>query len=140
MMKMAFTKQLSVGNRAIDSAHKEVFGMIDRIARPIAARDIAALSEAFDLLENCLCVYFSVEENIARALDFDFTKHKLAHQDLLKIFRRIKDELTAADNRSSEFERKDCIGYLRDCLIRHIKEDGRPLKMVLETHFYDFNP
>lgn len=137
---MPFSKELSVGNRAIDSAHKEVFGMIDRIARPIMARDVTALSEAFDLLENCLCVYFSVEENIAQALDFDFTKHKLAHQDLLKIFQRIKDELTAVDNRSSEFEKKDCISYLRDCLIRHIKEDGEPLKMVLDTHFYDFNP
>ncbi|MDO8465163.1 MAG: hemerythrin domain-containing protein [Gallionella sp.] len=140
MMKMACTKQLSVGNRIIDSAHKEVFGMIDRIAHSIMARDIAALPEAFDLLENCLCVYFSVEENIAQAAHFDFTKHRLAHQNLLNEFQRMKNWLMEKNGAWSRFEEEGCIDSLKNCLVRHIKEDEEPLKIVLNTHFYDFNP
>lgn len=139
-MDMACTKQLSVGNRIIDSAHKEILGVINGIVRSIMARDVAALSEAFELLENCLCVYFSVEENIAQAVNFDFTQHLLAHQQLLNEFKRTKNELMARNGEWTKFEEKGYIGSLRNCLVRHIKEDGKPLKIVLETHFYDFNP
>jgi hemerythrin-like metal-binding protein len=140
MMGMTCTKQLSVGNRMIDSAHKEVFGMIDRIVHSVMARDVAALSEAFCRLENCLYVYFSVEEDIAQAVSFDFTQHRLAHQELLKKFQRMKDWLMAKNGAWSKFEEKGCIDSLGNCLIWHIKEDSAPLKVVLNTHFYNFAP
>lgn len=133
-------KQLSIGNRIIDSAHMELFGVIDRLATAINARDIAAISEAFDLLENCLNIYFSVEESVARAANFDFTRHRLDHQALSNEFRRMRDWLLAKNGAWSEFEKTGCIDSLRCYLVRHIKEDGRPLKVVLETHFYDFKP
>jgi hemerythrin len=139
MMDMRCTKQLSIGNRIIDSAHKEVFGMIDWVIYSIMARNIVALPEEFDRLENCLCVYFSVEANIAQAVNFDFTQHRLAHQILLNKFQRTKDWLMAKNGAWSKFEEDSCIDSLRNCLIRHIKEEGEPLKIVMETHFYDFN-
>lgn len=139
-MDIACTKQLSVGNRAIDSAHKEVFGVIKRITHQIVAKDVTAISEAFDLLENCLCACFAVEENIAQAVGLDFTGHRLTHQDLSNEFQRIKNWLMEKNGMWSEFEEKGCIDSLKNCLIRHIKEEGKSLKVVLETHFYDFNP
>ncbi len=139
MMKWACTKQLSVGNRAIDSAHKELFGVIDRIARSITERNISALAEAFDLLENCLCAYSAVEENVAQAVGFDFTEHMLTHQNLSNEFQRIKNWLTAKNGAWSEFEGKGCVDSLQNCMIRHIEEEGKQLKIVLETHFYDFH-
>lgn len=139
MTKMACTKHLSIGNRAIDSAHKEAFDMIDKVVHLIMAKNVAALTDAFGLLEDCLCTCFLVEENIAQAAGFDFTSHSLAHQGLLNEFQRIKNWLTKKNGAWSEFEKKGCIDSLRNCLIRHIKEDSKPLKIVLETHFYDFN-
>lgn len=139
-MDITCTKQLSVGNRMIDSAHKEVFDVIDRITHSIAVRNISALTEAFDLLENCLDAYFSVEENIAQAVGFDFTKHRLTHQDLSNEFQRLKNWLMEKNGLWSNFEEKGCIDSLKNCMVRHIKEDGKPLKVVLETHFYDFKP
>jgi len=139
MTKMSCTKQLSVGNRAIDSAHKEAFGMIDKVVHLIVTRNVVALPDAFDLLENYLRTCFSVEQNIAQAAGFDFARHSLTHQDLLNKFQRIKNWLTAKNGAWSEFEEKGCIDSLKNCLIRHIKEDSKPLKIVLETHFYDFN-
>jgi len=138
-MDMRCTKQLSVGNRVIDSAHKEVFGMIDGVVHSIMARNIVALPEEFDRLGTCLCVCFSVEANIAQAVNFDFTQHGLAHQVLLNKFQHMKDWLIAKNGAWSELEGDGCIDSLRNGLIRHIKEEGEPLKMVLETHFYDFN-
>ena len=139
-MDMKCTKQLSVGNRMIDAAHKEVFGMIDRVVHPIMVKDIAALLDEFDLLENCLRVCFSVEENIAQAVNFDFNQHRFAHQNLMSKLQRTRDWLMEKNGAWSEFEGKGCIDTLRNCLIRHIKEDGEPLKIILDTHYYDFKP
>lgn len=139
MTKMACTKQLSVGNRAIDSAHEEAFGMIDRVVNLIMTRNVVALPDAFDLLENYLCICFSVEQNIAQAAGFDFTRHSLTHQDLLNEFQRIKNWLIEKNGAWSEFEKKGCIDSLQNYLIRHIREDSKPLKIVMETHFYDFD-
>lgn len=139
-MDMTCTKQWSVGNRIIDSAHREILGMVNEIVRLIVVRDAAALLEAFELLENCLCAYFSIEEQVAQAANFDFTQHKLAHQFLLNEFKRTKDELMSKNGVWSEFEEKGYINSLKNYLIRHIKDDGKPLKMVLDTHYYDFNP
>lgn len=139
-MNIEHTRQLSVGNRAIDSAHKEVFGMIDKVAGSIMERNMAALSKTFGLFENSLYTCFSVEENIAQAAGFDFAQHKLAHQDLLNEFQRIKNWLMAKNGTWSKFEETGCIDSLRNYLLRHIREDAKPLKIVLETHFYDFKP
>jgi hypothetical protein len=128
VMDITCTKQLSVGNRIIDSAHKEIFDVIDRITHSIAVRNIPALTEAFDLLENCLDAYF------------DFTEHSVTHQDLLNEFQRINNWLMGKNGMWSKFEEKGCIDSLKNCMVRHIKEEGKPLKIVLETHFYDFKP
>ena len=137
---MNFSKELSVGNRILDSEHKKLHGTINEIARSIAAKDNTALLAAFELLENALRAYFVIEENIAQAVDFDFTQHRLAHQGLLNKFQRIKVELIAKNGMSSKFDDECYIDSLRNCLIRHIKVDDKPLKIVLETYFYDFKP
>lgn len=139
-MTFTWSKQLSVGNRIIDSKHKELHDIINGVVRSITARDVATLLEAFELLENCLRTYFVVEENIAQAVKFDFTQHGLAHRRLSNEFQLMKDELTTKDGMWSKHEEEGYIDSLRYCLIRHIKEDGKPMKAVLDTHFYDFKP
>jgi len=139
---MAFSKELSVGNRILDSEHKKLHAIIDGIALSIAARENIALLAAFELLENGLCKYFVIEESIAQAVNLNFAKHKLAHQSLLCQFQRIKDELTARAKNSmwSKSEDERCVDSLKDCLIRHIKVDNLQLKIVMDTQFYDFKP
>lgn len=139
-MELSWTNELSVGNRVIDYAHKELLGIINRIVRSIVAGNVADLSEAFQLLEKSLCTYFVVEENIAQALNFDFAQHRREHQSLLNKFRYIRDELMAQNGMWSKFEEKCYVDSLRYCLIKHVKEDGKPLKILLETNFYNFNP
>ena len=135
-----WTKQLSVGNRTLDSEHKKLHETINKIAQSIVAKDVAALPEAFDLLEDYLYVYFVLEEKIARAINLDFAQHKLAHQDLLNEFQRIRDEVTVKNGLWSDEEGKGYAHALMDSLVQHILKDGKPLKIILDTCFYDFNP
>lgn len=137
---MLVPPDLSVGNRLLDSEHKNLHDIINVITSLIVARDVAALPEAFELLENNLCTYFVVEENIAQAVNFDFTQHRLAHQGLLNKFQRIKDKLMAKNGMWPKLDKGYCTHYLRDFLIQHIKLDSKPLKTVLDTCLYDLKP
>lgn len=133
-----WTGELSVGNRLIDSEHKKLHDAINRVKHLVAAKNVAALAEAFEQLESGLRACFDVEERLARAVNFDFTQHRLAHQHMLSEMRHIRGGLEAGNCTCPGGE--DYVRCLMDCLIRHIKEDGRSLKVVLDTHLYDFNP
>lgn len=133
-----WTRELSIGNRVIDSEHRKLHDMINGVKHLIAARNVAALSEAFERLENGLCAYADIEERVAQAVNFDFSQHRLAHQHMLDEVRRIRGVLVADDSVCPEGESH--ARCLMDCLVKHIKEDGRPLKVVLDTHLYDFKP
>lgn len=137
---MRFSKELSVGNRIIDSEHRKLYDTINGIASIIKTGEIASLSEAFKLLENRLHTYFAVEESIAEALHFDFTQHRLAHKRLLNEFQRIRDVLMAKVDMWSKSEEKGYVSSLMACLTQHIETDGKPLKIVLSEQFYDFMP
>lgn len=136
-MKFIWSKRLSVGNRVIDSKHKRLHNAINDAARSIEACEAAALPGLFDLLGDYLHDYFAAEENIAQAIGFDFSQHRLAHQRLLNEFQSIRNELAVRNGMWSKVEGKCYANSLMSSLIRHIEFDGKPLKAVLDTHFYD---
>lgn len=137
---MLFTKKLSVGNRALDTEHEKLHGIIRAIGRSIVATDATTLPAAFEQLENCLCTYFAAEEGIAHAVGFDFTQHRMAHQALWEKFQHIKTRLSAPNHTLSEREKKLLVDLMNNYLVQHITIDCRPLKIVLDTHYYDFTP
>ena len=137
-MDFSYKKQLSVGNRIIDSAHKKILGMVSRIEHLIKVNDCHALSAEFILLEDYLSDYFLVEECIAQAVNFSFIQHELAHQCLLNKIQRTKNELVANNGMWSDTAAKHYSNLLRNCLIKHIKEESEPIKIMLDTHPYDF--
>jgi hypothetical protein len=51
----------------------------------ITVKSDVALSVACKLLSDSLPDYFAVEESIAQALNFDFTQHRQAHQNLKSV-------------------------------------------------------
>jgi hemerythrin-like metal-binding protein len=131
---------LSVGNKIIDSEHGKLSGVINGMHNLILVNHAVALSVQFKILNDCLRNYFLLEENIARAANFDFTNHKLAHQLLLHKCKSIQDKMMNKEGDWTKFERDDCIDSLNDCLIQHIRWDSAPLKKVLDTYSYDFKP
>ncbi len=137
---MPFSNELSVGNRIIDSEHQNLHTIIMVIERSIETGNFEVLLEAFELFEKDLCAYFVVEENIARALNFDFNQHKLAHREMLSKFKQIKDGVMAKNSIWSKLKENDLIFILKECLIQHINMDGSLFKAVLSTQLYDFKP
>jgi len=139
-MDFSYTKQMSIGNRIIDSAHEKILDMINRIEHLIKECDCHALSETFNLLEEHLSDYFLVEEGIAQAINFPFTEHDIAHQHLLNKVQQSKNDLVASNGMWSNTTAKHHSNLLRDCLSTHIKVESEPIKLMLVTRFYDFKP
>jgi hypothetical protein len=114
--------------------------MINDMAQLIFINHDVALSVALKLLNDGLREYFSVEESIAHAVNFDFTDHRLAHRKLLDDIKHITNRIMNHNAKWSGPERKDTIKSLNDSLIQHIKVDSMPFKLVLDTYPYDFKP
>ena len=131
---------LSVGNRIIDSEHRNLLVKIEDIAHLITARNDVALSVACKLLGDSLQNYFAVEESIAKALNFDFTQHRLAHQNLSNQCQLINNKLLKLNDLHAFFDRKDCIDAMNYCFIYHIEEDSKAFKVILDENIYDFQP
>lgn len=130
----------SVGNRIIDSGHKRMFDIIHRIQHSIMAKDCAAIAADFKLLKDAARACFSTEEEIARAVGFDFFLHNLAHRNLLEKYRLLEDELAARNGSWSSIEDKTYAMAISDWLVAHLNHESRPLMCVLDTYFYDFKP
>jgi len=139
-MDIIWTKQMSVGNRIIDSAHKELLAMVNRIGYMARVKDCSAISEECKLIEDRLSAYFAVEENIARLVEFPFTQHKLAHQRLLHQIQCTRDDLAAMNGIWSGDEGEKRCYFLGNCLVKHFKEESEQIKVVLSTHLYDLKP
>ena len=133
-------KSLSVGNRVIDHEHQKLENIIKDIGQLILVSQFSVLSEAVKALQNSLCEYFVIEENIAHAANFDFAEHNLAHQKLWGGFGVVTDKLINQNGKLSDLERKVCMDSLSSLLIRHIESESKSLKLVLDTYLYEFNP
>jgi hemerythrin-like metal-binding protein len=135
-----WTNHLSVANRTIDSSHKHIIGTINKVDSLIGTGDDATLIETFVVLEDSLCAYFETEEKIAKAIKVDFAQHKLAHQQLLNDFHCMRNMLAEKNGMRSEKEIANIIISWAKRFIQHIKDDGKQMKVVLSTHYYDFQP
>ena len=140
MQVSAIINSHSVGNRIVDSQIQILDGLIYDIDHLILVNHVVALSVAIKLLHESLHHYFVVEENIAQAVGFNFTKHRVAHQRLSNDFLAITDKFTSQPEKHSKIEKREFVDSLRDSLNQHIEVDSKPLKIVLEKHFYDLKP
>jgi len=139
-MKLVWTKELSAGNAVIDSDHKNLIALINGIEHAIRARDYSVISQAFELLEGWLCAHFANEEKIARAVKFDFSKHKHAQQYSLRELQYLRNELVGKKDIWSESALKPYPHFLRRWMTEHIIKVDMPMKPMLQALDYKFWP
>lgn len=137
-MALAWSNKLSVGNAIIDSEHRNLIVMVNSIEATFKARDGSALSQELEQVEYWLCAHFRNEERIASAVGFDFARNKLGHQNLLKEFHRMRDELNAMHGMWPDKVAKQYYQYLCDWIANHVIEEDMLMKPVLTTHEYNF--
>ena len=137
---MLYTKKLSVGNRALDSEHRQLLNIAEEIARLVASSNSAFLSEAFVQMENRLHACSLLKESIAHAVGADCSRLQQSRKNLLDKIRQVRATLFEEGGPLSEREKCLRAHALSEHLIHYITVDCRPLKIVLDTHYYDFMP
>lgn len=141
MMRLKWTKQLSVGNSVIDSEHKNLISITNNVRRAIKARNSSTLSQELEHLEDWLYVHFANEGKIAQTVNFDFSQHKLAQQCWLKELWFLRDELVGKNGLWSDDEIKRFSLFLSDWMIDgHIISLDMSMKPVLQTYDYNLLP
>ena len=139
-MGSAWKNQWSVGNAIIDSEHRNLLDMAYNIESIIKRGDISAALQELEQFEYWLCDHFENEEEIALAVDFDFTNNGLEHQSLLEEFHRMKDELMSHGSTLPDSAAKRYSHFLDEWLVVHILKEDMLMKPMLQTHAYDFMP
>jgi hemerythrin len=139
-MGLAWTESLSVGNAIIDSDHKNLIVVLDRIGDAIETGDRVALSSVFELLEAYMSIHAQNEEIIAEAIHYSFAEDKLAQQQLLDemryMIRKLQTVYTSwPDNLLNMYSR-----YLAGWMTDHILKTNMNMKPVLQAYPYEFIP
>lgn len=139
-MEISWAEHLSVGNETIDSDHKNLIIVVNRVQHAIATVDRAALSKSFELLETYMIIHFKNEERIAEAVNFPFAQNKVAHLQLINEMNNMKNILESISGKWPDHMVKMYSHYLSDWMIDHIMKENMQLKPVLQTYPYDFKP
>jgi len=139
-MCLNWAEHLSVGNGIIDSDHKNLIVVVNRLANAIRARDRAALAKAFELLDTYMSVHFRNEEKIAEAIEFPFEKNKIDHRQLMHEMRYMVKELESMDSYWPDHLLQKYSRFLSSWLIDHIIKTDMKMKPALQAYPYEFRP
>lgn len=139
-MGLKWSEQLSVGNAMIDSDHKNLIIVINRVEDAIRAGDRIALSKAFELLDAYMQIHTQNEEKIAEAVNYPFAQDKLAQKQLMDEMKymiyKLESIYSAWPNNILEMYSR----FLADWMTDHIVKTNMQMKPALQTHPYDFIP
>lgn len=139
-MGLKWANHLSVGNALIDSDHRNLIVVINRVEDAIRTADRAALALDFDLLEAYMNIHTQNEERIAEAINYPYVQDKVVLQQLLDEMRHMIKELESAygawpDKLLNMYSR-----FLAGWMTDHIINTNMQMKHALQAHPYDFIP
>lgn len=139
-MGLAWSVSLSVGNAMLDSDHKNLIAVVNRVEDAVATGDRAAVSTAFALLEAYMRIHTQNEEKIAAAVNYPFADDRMAQRQLMDEMKYMMNKLQSVsgawpDNLLQMYSR-----YLTGWITDHIVKTNRQLKAALKAYPYDFIP
>ena len=119
MALVIWTEQMSVGIPAIDSQHKRLVRIINRLSDRMRERQgRLASAEALEAISNYARLHFRFEEEVIRSLGHpDLIYHIQEHQTLSA---RIHDIQRRFDRTSSGMISIEMLQFLRSWLVGHI--------------------
>ena len=132
-MVLTWSENLSVGNAMIDSDHKNLMVVINRVEDAIRAGDRIVLSKAFELLDAYMLIHTQNEERIAEAVNYPFVQDKLAQQQLMDelkyMINKLESIYSAWPDNILEMYSRFLAGWMTDHIIKigHLMSWSRSL-------------
>ena len=140
-MGLVWRDQLSVGNNVIDSDHKYLIEIINRVEESMAAKDRRALATALDDLAQYSLVHFDREEKIAAAVGYAQVPNlNESHRQLFEKLNQMRGEFDATGTEWSLEAAAHFTGFLRNWLIDHVIKEDLLMKPVLQKYSPSFDP
>ncbi len=140
-MGFAWREQLSVGNDVIDSDHKYLVDLINRVEEVLKTKNSKALPEVLDSLSKYALVHFSREEKIAQAAGYVSTSQlSQSHHALTQQLDEIKAEMLQAHMDWSSTAVDHFVSFLRRWLIEHVIKEDLLMKDTLKRFSPRFDP
>lgn len=140
-MSLVWREQLSVGNDLIDTDHKHLIEIVNRIERSLDAKNRNELSEAFGSLSQYSQEHFAREEKIAHAVGYaQAHRLSLSHEVLYKQLDKAKREIGAMGQEWSSAVAEHFTILLRSWLIDHVIKEDLLMKPALQKYPPNFDP
>ena len=137
-MTLQWRDGLSVGNDVIDSDHKYLIEIINRVEKSLGRNDRAGLTNSLDSLVHYSKTHFSAEEKIAHAVGYTHVPRLHdAHEKLIDKLDQIRAEI--GDEWSSASV-EHFTELLRDWLINHVIKEDFLMKPFIVKHSPKFDP
>ncbi|MFZ2162968.1 MAG: hemerythrin family protein [Sideroxyarcus sp.] len=140
-MSLVWREQLSVGNDVIDTDHRHLIDIINRVEQSLDARNRKELSAALESLSKYSQEHFAREEKIARAAGFEQVPDlSHSHEALIKQLDEIKTEIGGMGQEWSTAVAEKFTKLLRNWLIDHVIKEDLLMKPVLQKYSPLFDP
>ena len=140
-MSLVWREQLSVGNNVIDTDHRYLIDIINRVGQSLNTRSRQDLVAGLDSLAQYAQEHFAREEKIAKAAGYQQVPHlSVAHQELLKQLDQVKQEVGGVGQEWSTETADDFTKLLRHWLIEHVIKEDMLMKPVLTKLSPLFDP
>ena len=140
-MSLVWREQLSVANDVIDSDHRYLIDIINRVEQSLATRNRKDLSVALDSLSKYAKEHFAREEKIADAAGYEQVPHlSEAHKVLITELDQAKAEFSQMGQDWSAEVADRFVKLLRSWLIDHVVKEDLLMKPVLQKLSPLFDP
>jgi hemerythrin len=139
-MSLVWREQLSVGNDAIDSDHRYLIDIVNRVEQGMITKNHKSLMAALDSLSRYSQEHFAREEKIAKAAGYQQVPDlNQSHEALSRQLEEVKTEIGQMQEWSPEVVDR-FTRLLRSWLIDHVVKEDLLMKPTLQKLSPRFNP
>ncbi len=140
-MTLIWRDQLSVGNDVIDSDHKHLIEIINKVEQSLQEKERYSLISALDELYHYSLIHFAREELFAEAAGFKQVPHLAhSHHKLLDELVHLKEEVDSMTHGWQPELIDHLINFLRSWFIDHVIKEDLLIKPDLQKHSPTFDP
>ena len=140
-MGLVWREQLSVGNDVIDSDHRHLIDIINRVGESLNKKNRSQLRASLDSLSRYSQEHFAREEKVAKAAGYEQVPNlKESHTALIEQLDQLKREVSEMGQEWSPETAERFTDLLRNWLIDHVIKEDLLMKPSLQKLSPLFDP